>query len=514
MKTHISYLGLSLCIAQPAFANETHNLATQTPTSELISKLHQPVVEHCLQDELLAIEDSTVRGLEAFECGDELFEFQYNSLDGVGARVNRRLRFTRVPRADLNGPQQWMNHFPARETGPNAEACTHCHSTPPTGAGPAGLNVVRDPKRTGVVAQFITRNTPHLMGSGAIQLLAEEMTTELKTAARRGQEQACELGYPSRVHLTAKDVSFGEVLISCNGQLIDKKLTGIDADLIVRPFQWKGSVSSLRVFNREASHAELGMQPVELVGDDTDGDFDGVMNEFGVGDMTAMTIYVAGQARPVTKIELDDLGLMGILEDGEPLTHEERAAITLGENVFESIGCDRCHKPQMVLNNPIYSQPSRHPDYRDPVFPGGQDPVTRGVDINNPVEFDLTKDQPDNVFVADGQEVRLGNLKTLADGKAVVQLYGDLKRHNMGRRLKEPVDETGTGASVWMTKELWGVGSTAPYLHDGRATTLTEAILEHGGEALFSRVRFIQLAEEEQAALIAFLNNLILIKVE
>ena len=83
----------------------------------------------------------------------------------------------------------------------------------------------------------------------------------------------------------------------------------------------------------------------------------------------------------------------------------------------------------------------------------------------------------------------------------------------MGPGLAENIDEDGFGASVWMTAELWGVGSTAPYLHDGRATTLTEAILEHDGEAAGSRAAFRSLATADKADLIAFLNNLILYKI-
>ncbi len=60
-----------------------------------------------------------------------------------------------------------------------------------------------------------------------------------------------------------------------------------------------------------------------------------------------------------------------------------------------------------------------------------------------------------------------------------------------------------------MTAELWGVGSTAPYLHDGRATMLTEAILEHDGESAGSRAAFRSLATTDKADLLAFLNNLI-----
>jgi CxxC motif-containing protein (DUF1111 family) len=70
----------------------------------------------------------------------------------------------------------------------------------------------------------------------------------------------------------------------------------------------------------------------------------------------------------------------------------------------------------------------------------------------------------------------------------------------------------GTGASVFLTENLWGVGATAPYLHDGRATTLTEAILEHGGEGAPSRAAFRALTTQEQLDMLLFLDNLTLIK--
>jgi CxxC motif-containing protein (DUF1111 family) len=82
----------------------------------------------------------------------------------------------------------------------------------------------------------------------------------------------------------------------------------------------------------------------------------------------------------------------------------------------------------------------------------------------------------------------------------------------MGPGLAESIDEVGTGASVFLTENLWGVGSTAPYLHDGRATTLTEAILAHGGEAQASRNAFVALNTGKQQDLLAFLENLVLFK--
>lgn len=85
------------------------------------------------------------------------------------------------------------------------------------------------------------------------------------------------------------------------------RVDGVDADLIVRPLQWKGNFAFVREFNRDASNNEIGMQPVETTGDDVDGDFDGVANEFTIGDQTALAIYLAAQPRSVTRTELASL---------------------------------------------------------------------------------------------------------------------------------------------------------------------------------------------------------------
>ena len=61
--------------------------------------------------------------------------------------------------------------------------------------------------------------------------------------------------------------------------------------------------------------------------------------------------------------------------------------------------------------------------------------------------------------------------------------------------------------SHFLTEPLWGVGSTAPYLHDGRAATLNDAILAHGGEAKASRDAFAALTSAQQAEIIAFLED-------
>jgi CxxC motif-containing protein (DUF1111 family) len=92
--------------------------------------------------------------------------------------------------------------------------------------------------------------------------------------------------------------------------------------------------------------------------------------------------------------------------------------------------------------------------------------------------------------------------------------YTDLLLHDMGPGLADGRPDGAANGSEWRTTPLWGLGLTqtvlpyASYLHDGRARTLEEAILWHGGEAQHARDGFRALSATERAALISFLNSL------
>ena len=89
----------------------------------------------------------------------------------------------------------------------------------------------------------------------------------------------------------------------------------------------------------------------------------------------------------------------------------------------------------------------------------------------------------------------------------MVPLFADLKRHDMGPELAESFGEE--LAAQFTTARLWGVADTAPYLHDGRALTLTEAITLHGGEAQAARDAFVDtLDAQEKETLLTFLRSL------
>ncbi len=92
--------------------------------------------------------------------------------------------------------------------------------------------------------------------------------------------------------------------------------------------------------------------------------------------------------------------------------------------------------------------------------------------------------------------------------------YTDLLLHDMGAGLADTLPEGDASYTEWRTPPLWGIGHTGgvsgseAYLHDGRARTLTEAILWHGGEAAGVKSAFVALAQDDKDAIVAFLKSL------
>ncbi|WP_444944258.1 di-heme oxidoredictase family protein [Microbulbifer sp. ZKSA006] len=98
--------------------------------------------------------------------------------------------------------------------------------------------------------------------------------------------------------------------------------------------------------------------------------------------------------------------------------------------------------------------------------------------------------------------------------------YTDLLLHDMGPGLADSIEEGAITSSMWRTPPLWGLGSLTyvqgedgnpgkvSYLHDGRAKSLDEAILWHGGEANSSKNHYESLTPEERSTVKAFLNSL------
>jgi uncharacterized integral membrane protein (TIGR00698 family) len=100
------------------------------------------------------------------------------------------------------------------------------------------------------------------------------------------------------------------------------------------------------------------------------------------------------------------------------------------------------------------------------------------------------------------------HVPTLPAGEVRVTLYSDLLLHDMGPALDDKIVQGEATGRDWRTTPLVGLGLRTRYLHDGRAGTLRDAILAHGGEGEIVRDRFFALSEDEQHVLYRFLESL------
>ena len=92
--------------------------------------------------------------------------------------------------------------------------------------------------------------------------------------------------------------------------------------------------------------------------------------------------------------------------------------------------------------------------------------------------------------------------------------YSDFLLHDMGAELADNRPDGLASGTEWRTSPLWGVGLAQEvnnhpfFLHDGRARTLEEAILWHGGEATASREAYREMSAEKRSHLLSFLKSL------
>jgi CxxC motif-containing protein (DUF1111 family) len=96
----------------------------------------------------------------------------------------------------------------------------------------------------------------------------------------------------------------------------------------------------------------------------------------------------------------------------------------------------------------------------------------------------------------------------MASAVGPIPLYSDLLLHDMGETLGDALAVEEAHARELRTAPLWGVAAVAPYLHDGRARTLDEAIRAHGGEASPAERGYARASDGERSALLAFLRTL------
>ncbi len=447
-----------------------------------------PVVEFHMDQQ--DIEDGQYSLKEIIKQGNLLFDARFNKADGQGRPASTG---TGAPR--IADQPEFI-----RTSAPESNSCAGCHNIPSSGgAGDIVANVfvlaqALDPVTFSVSPEFSNeRNTLGMHGAGAIEMLAREMSDDLIAIREAARAEAEESGESVTKDLVTKDVSFGSITVLPDGKIDPSNIEGVDWDLIIKPFHQKGAVVSLREFTNNAMNHHHGMQTTERFGLDVDADQDGMVNELTTGDVTALSLYQATLPTPAIQW---------------PKRPAKRKEIRRGRDLFNQVGCATCHKPELLLNNPVFSEPN-------PYNPSGN---LHPDDVDEVVKVNLVR----RGFL---ERVEKGQNK----GAGIVNAFTDLKRwdlndddlnHFANEQLPQgmlsgfadPDDFTIADqprpTEQFLTRKLWDAGSSDPYGHRGDLTTLTEAIHYHGGDARESRDEYFTLSEEDQLAVIKFLKSM------
>jgi hypothetical protein len=458
------------------FRRSRANTILQSEPTERFEQLARP-------EQLLVLQDDE-RWLDLFLDGDDAFSFAFDRSFGAGRGPGR-----------ADGAPHAPQPVHAGDGGLDGTSCRSCHfSGGPDGAGTATQRALLrgDGHRT---TSAVVRDAPHVMGLGPIMLVAAQMTRELQTIRARAEAAAETTTVDESFPLIARGVSFGALLARPGGEVDARGVDGVSHDLVVRPFGLKGRHADLVALVDEALEVHHGVQTASRLvhaGDDEeeDPDGDGVVAPLVWRDGTVGAESSAAQAVLLAGY----LAVLGVPEVHPPSSPDLLLRWAEGRALLDAVGCTLCHVEQLTFTDDV-------------------------IALQSPERADGTASVALTLSLVAAQREPAARRIDFAPGSAPpgttpVFLYSDLKRHDLGAALADDVDEPLPGdagvvrGSEWLTRPLWGVADTAPYLHDGRAATLDEAITLHGGEAAGSRDAYLLLSVDERAALRVFLSSL------
>ena len=373
------------------------------------------------------------------------------------------------------------------------DSCAACHGRPRGSAGAGGVVVTRPD----------SRDAPHLFGLGLKEMLADEITSDLRNVRTHALAAARKGNVRVQLTLVSKGVSYGSLTVLPNGSIDTSGVIGVDPDLRVRPFFAHGGKISIREFIVGALNDEMGLQVVDpelaaakaggrmvtesgmildgtldrLEGPpatraDEDPDKDGIANEIPRSLVDYLEFYLLNYFKPATY----------------KITHN----VKRGRALFDNAGCNSCHIADFTIRR------DRRVADVDTVYD-----ADRGL-FNNlfATASPLFNSASDGTAHPPLKQANLGAFE-------VKNIFTDFKRHDLGPGFHER-NYDGSIQREFMTTPLWGVGTTAPYGHDGRSINLIEVILRHGGEARHSRDAFERLPDSQQSLMLDFLNSLVL----
>lgn len=246
--------------------------------------------------------------------------------------------------------------------------------------------------------------------------------------------------------------------------------------------------------------------------DDRDGDgisgrpnFDrGFVGRFG---MKSQTVSIEGFIRGPL------FNHLGVTTD--PLTEDQRARLPVDSSSAEG--------EEAVTAAALEVAVQRHAQAAAPDGPledddAAEDPEMSTEDLFDLVSFAMLLAAPE--IEAPGAQEKRGMLvfdetgcdrchtPRLVGPRGPLPVYSDLLLHDMGPELADGLEQKEAEGNEFRTQPLWGLSAVGPYLHDGRATTIEQAIELHGGEASRVREAYLELGNGAREDLMAFLLSL------
>ncbi len=447
----------------------------------VLEELSPQVVRDSLRLEQRHFELGCVNLDGAVDVGRALFQRTFTRAEGfghgLGAEPSRLRRLQE-------------GHF----GGPDALSCQSCHwKGGSAGGGDRADNAYLLGDGDDVEAADV-RNPPALWGAGWVEIAAQEMSAQLQEQAEGVRQLAIFQGSAVTRPLAAKGVSFGVATATpdgAGGAALDLNgVIGVDKDLVVKPFGWKGTFTTLREFIGDSLQLHLGLQAEELVagavrerldlgGSGEDPDADGVTREITQGQLTALVLYIATlDIPPLAALDEGPYRELVLFSNELEIVRspEFTARWIDGFSRFGRLGCATCHLPFVRVDSARYQTSA---------------PLS-GTSVSVDLATDGARPGPDRDD----------------EGRFLIPAFSDFKRHDMGPLLAGRHVEGGVPTTTWLTRRLWGAAQTSPYLHTGTAMTFDEAIAMHGGEAAQAATSYRLLNEDERTSIRLFLASL------
>ncbi len=275
---------------------------------------------------------------------------------------------------------------------------------------------------------------------------------------------------------------------------------GVITGRVAGKFGWRGQMNSLAEFVSGACAGELGLTQGRngQADDPTDPTYVNLGKDMSDQEVTTLVSYVASLPRPT---EYSDQ------------QHSAKHLLS-GERLFATIGCSACHVPDLPPVTGMFSDLLLHDmgERLQAASPAPMGPLKKNARSIRSVQVSLpspTRQHVSTGFYGFGSELTSKFPAPYDFARPAEPQFPRGQVPDPVANLPTKFDDTWDMLQrEWRTPPLWGIADTGPYLHDGRAETLADAIDWHGGEAKHSRAAYDALADTDKTLVIDFLSSL------